>query len=333
MVGVAGSGKSTFAKRMKKNLGYFGETTKIISSDDYRMTIFGSLEEGNKKGNSVVVFERMKDDLRGVVKHSVYDQVVYDATNLNRGRRRSLYQNIKQWNSEAVVEIVYFSLPLHEIYLRNRNRAKEQGVYIPKEVIKHMYINMQVPRIGVDCDSIQVEGLKMFNDLDYQEGDTLAGRFINASVNGTQFELARLFDSHDCAPYHLESIDEHIEMCVKNALEPTLYPHSLVEVAKFHDLGKSVTKVMKTKDGVSKGTYQGHANVGANYFLNYKVFTERAFDYYDSDIMETIHQHMNAHQGLGKKNIKRNKLGEKTISLIEAFKEIDSQSRITGEGV
>lgn len=337
LVGVAGSGKSTFADNY---INTTDEKGKIFSSDDYRVKMFGSSKEGNKKGNSSTVFNKMNKDLMREIRKSKKDILVYDATNLTRKRRRALYNNAKNWSKgEVEVRIVYFSLPLIELFENNELRLRfEPEKYVPEDVILRMYKTLQVPRIGVDCDNFEVVGKPMFDydtlHLGLRNGLGFTKALHESSIKSMGGELDRLFESHDCEPYHLEDIDTHINMCVDSAWARDVDRGDwakIIRISQFHDLGKSITKQMIEKDGVDRATYREHANVSANYYLNYLNFMRRDFSLESQmDITETIHQHMNAHNGLGEKNIRNNKLDENVIYLCEEFAKIDNKSRIRG---
>lgn len=323
MAGVAGSGKSQHADKLMSELK--GDTV-LLSSDTYRLKMFGSLKVGNERANSRKVTTALHNDLIDVIKSGEFDTVILDAVNLSRKRRRSLYRRIKDISSEDVnVKIIFFSLPLQNITIQNNFRDGEKVV--PDSVIHDMYLQLQVPRVGVDCDSFEVLGFKMFDTLpEYGVFNTIAQQFIKSGRLGMSQELKRLTEGHDCAPHHLESIETHIEMCSLSAF--LLNDRNLFNVAMFHDLGKSISKKMVTKDGTTKAIYRGHANVSANYYLNYQVFTAKTFDNRQRMILEAIYQHMIAHQGLSHKNIRNNKLDDETLKLIERFREIDEISRI-----
>lgn len=81
LVGLAGAGKSTYAKTLRGNYA-------IHSSDDLRKEMFGDENENSKENNEKLFTElhkRIKDDLRKGV------NVIYDATNLNRKRRIAFF--------------------------------------------------------------------------------------------------------------------------------------------------------------------------------------------------------------------------------------------------
>lgn len=325
-VGVAGSGKSTYVKNQIDEIEEYGfGSTKYISSDKYRINMFGSLEEGNKKSGEV--FDRMKIDLVNALENDI-KYIYYDATNLSRRKRRNLYSVIKKANEDVEVVILYFSLPLKKIKAMNSQREGFERV--PDDVIERMYFNQQIPRKLVDCDRIVVLGdqLCMTYGQGYRDLDSLLRTVDDLWYN----ELSLVKQPHD-NPHHLESIDEHINMTITNTdvgISDELYYRQLKKmkiIAQFHDLGKGITKKIGN-DGVAR--YFGHANVSASYYLNYAFYRNGGAIYeYDEDVAEAIFQHMNGHQGMGDKNIRNNKLDDNLLRIIEEFAFIDSVSRIT----
>ena len=87
-----------------------------------------------------------------------------------------------------------------------------------------MYESLQVPRIGVDCDKIQVVGdYKAFED-----------------------EIAMIKGMKHDSPYHAEDVDTHIQMTIDGAKAQSESIHytkdEIVTLAELHDLGKGITK-------------------------------------------------------------------------------------------
>ena len=76
LVGLAGSGKSTYAKTLSDKYGY-----KIHSSDALRKEMFGDENANSREQNERMFAElhrRIKDDLKNGI------NVIYDATNINK---------------------------------------------------------------------------------------------------------------------------------------------------------------------------------------------------------------------------------------------------------
>ena len=329
MIGVAGSGKSTYIENIRKNTN---KVTFSFESDYYRKMMYGSLEEGNNHNKEV--FERMNEEFFGMIEWcnrlEVDSTIFYDATNLNRRKRRDIYKKIKWLKCDTNV-IAVMNFASMETLLENNNKRPEEKK-VPVDVIERMYKTIQVPRHGVDCDEIGATGEIFFTGYPMYTIDEV----FELSSEKICKELRRIRESHE-NPHHLESIDEHIEMCVSNAGEDV----EMKRVAIFHDLGKSLCKEVR-EDGIAR--YFNHATVSSYYFMNYIYSKAKAVtaDFYNEDeiyllpqelymfdALEVIHQHMCAHKTLGSKNIRNNKLNDELVEKIYRFAEIDSKSRIT----
>lgn len=305
LVGVAGSGKDTW---INERLDELTDKNYVVhSSDDIREELFGGLVQ-DKNG---VVFDTMKKRTLQSLNSEI--NVVYNATNINRKRRASLYREIKSKGHN--VGIVIFTRPLAWLLRSNKERPVEKQV--PEDVIKKMYINLQIPRKTVDCDAILVEGQQYFSDkiFDnyYECFDDILADTKDADIIE---ELMLNYQPHD-TPYHLEDINKHITMTIEASKSP-----NMKLLALFHDLGKGICK--------NGGRYIGHENVGAVYMLNAVWFGGKT----STDLPEVIYQHMNAHRGFTPTIIDRNKLDEGTMNLATYFaKNIDGPSRVVKEDI
>ena len=309
LIGVAGVGKSTYIKQNKT------EKSLVLSSDDLRIELFGSLEAGNKPDSTPIVFQTLHERMKEAVLSKKYDTIFYDATNLSRKLRKGFYQQFKKY---AEIEAVVLVKPLATIIEQNSKRVGFAKV--PESVIRRMYESLQVPRIGVDCDKIEVIG-------DFED---FAGEI--AMIKGMK---------HD-SPYHAEDVDTHIQMTIDGAKaqEPSIHytKDEIVTLAELHDLGKGITKKPSQSRGIahdyfveihgSHSMFANHQYVGAVYAL---VKFKDDLSVSHLKIVEAIYQHMKAHDGLTIKAIKSDKLDEDAVALIEDFAKIDSASRIVDE--
>lgn len=311
LIGVAGVGKSTYIKHHKT------EKSLVLSSDDLRIELFGSLEAGNQPEATPVVFKTLHDRMKEALLSKQYDTIFYDATNLSRKLRKGFYEQFKKY---AEIEAIVLVKPLATILEQNAQRSGFAKV--PESVIRRMYESLQVPRIGVDCDKIEVIG-------DYKD-------FAE--------EIAMIKGMKHDSPYHAEDVDTHIQMTIDGAKAQAESIHytkdEIVTLAELHDLGKGITKKPSRSKGVahdyfievhgSHSMFANHQYVGAMYAL-----VKLKDDLTDSNlkIVEAIYQHMKAHDGLTDKAIKTDKLDEATIALIEDFAKIDSASRIIDEKI
>ena len=313
LAGPPGSGKSTWARQKRKESDVY---CLLFESDAYRLNMFGTLEGRvqNQKLNTQL-FARMREDLLlyvGRAKNEGTDMnLIYDATNISRRRRIALYNEIKSKDKDAKVVVVVFYKLLEELFYTNEHREEKEQVPIVK--IKEMYVNMQPPRVGVDCDDMELVGTKLFEE---------DGQGAYSPTNLFRFEVGGFYTNlpHD-NPHHKETIRQHINMCV----EASNHNWLIQEVAEFHDLGKFVSR---TWDDRGFHTYKGHANLSAMYHFNVAFEEIKSGNRDYTMINEAILRHMDAHQGIGAKSILRNKLDDDTLALIENFKEIDNTSKL-----
>lgn len=303
MVGVAGSGKDTWINETMKREDV-SKSYHHHASDNIRMELYGYLKND---GNPQEVFDIMnKRTLKSLESGK---NVFYNATNINRKRRAALYTGAKSMGHD--VGIVYFMRPLQ--YLLDINTRREKHKKVPVEVIERMYKNIQPPRIEVDCDTFFIVGHPYFQEKAHEVVMSGLSSLVEATVcPHIKEELMLNYQPHD-TPYHLESINEHIDMTIENSETP-----NMKLVALFHDLGKGICK--------ENGTYYGHENVSANYMLNLLWYANIT----TYDLVEMVFQHMNAHQegGLGRRVISRNQIDIHLAEAIRRFAEIDSKSRV-----
>lgn len=305
LIGVAGVGKSTYIEQHKT------EKSLVLSSDALRIELFGDLEAGNAPEAIPVVFKTLHERMKEALLSKQYDTIFYDATNLSRKLRKGFYEQFKKY---AEIEAIVLVKPLATILEQNSQRSGFAKV--PENVIRRMYESLQVPRISVDCDKIEVIG----DFEDFAEEISM--------IKGMK---------HD-SPYHAEDVDTHIQMTIDGAKAQEYSTHytkdEIVTLAELHDLGKGITKKPSQSRGVahdyfvevhgSHSMFDNHANVGAMYAL---VKFKEELNKSNLKIIEAIYQHMNAHNGFSEKMIKKHKLDNSLLVLSNDFAKIDSNSR------
>lgn len=89
LVVVAGVGKSTYIQKVKT------EKSLVLSSDELRIELFGSLEAGNQPEAIPVVFKVLHERMKETLLSKQYDTIFYDATNLSRKLRKGFYEQFK----------------------------------------------------------------------------------------------------------------------------------------------------------------------------------------------------------------------------------------------
>lgn len=156
MVGLPGSGKTTFAHNIEKG-------AVVISSDIIRKELWGSEE---KQGDNKIVFEELE---KRVMENLAADKsVVYDATNIKAKKRKDfLYRLRKIPNVNTVCMLM--SVPYEQCLERNN----ERGRVVPEEVIERMYMNFEIPQIREGWNQINIIQPKLENYNIFKEMDRL----------------------------------------------------------------------------------------------------------------------------------------------------------------
>lgn len=129
LIGVPGSGKSTWAASQKAT---------VLSSDQMRLTLSGDETDQTIHGK---VFAAMRYLLRQRLVIGEQDTII-DATNIRRKDRKAWIQLALKFGARP--EAVYFNLSLEEALRRNRKRSR----VVPEDVIRSMFSKLQPP--GLD---------------------------------------------------------------------------------------------------------------------------------------------------------------------------------------
>jgi predicted kinase len=149
LIGIPGSGKSTFAKLLSQ-LGNY----QIISTDDIRTELYGDASiQGDWKQIKIEAIQRIYTSLQ------TGKSIIYDATNFKRGLRLEFLQKVKQklGKTHSPVWIGwYLNTPLETSIAWNQNRDRQ----VPESVIHRMYEILQ------NFPPVTAEGLTLINTVD-----------------------------------------------------------------------------------------------------------------------------------------------------------------------
>ena len=237
LVGLVGSGKTSYAKSL-------GEKIVIHSSDDLREEMFGDVNENSKDSNEKLFNElhrRIKEDLRNG------NDIVYDATNINRKLRMAFLREIKNIPCHKICVVV--ATPYYICLLNNKKRDRQ----VPDHVIKRMYMHFQPPHKSEGWDEIDIVSSCKEEDIaDY----TLAKLYNHAT--GIDY-------MNQCNFHHSLTLGEHCRKTATYILEH--YPENeLLHIAALlHDEGKVFTMTAVNSKGERDGNchYYQHHCVGA----------------------------------------------------------------------
>lgn len=122
MIGISGSGKTTWANRIKT------EDTIIVSADLIRQEYYG---DDRIQGDGKLVFDMLFERIRLCL--SAGYNVIVDNTSVTVEARKYLLNIAKEYNAETIAILVECSV---EQALENQKGRKRQ---VPESVIRHQY--------------------------------------------------------------------------------------------------------------------------------------------------------------------------------------------------
>lgn len=228
-VGISGSGKTYWSA------AYCTQNSRTVhhSSDIIRGELYGDEDD---QIHNAEVFEEMKKRTFASLMNG--DNVVYDATNLNRKRRKGLLKEIKtKFKGIETQAVIFAALPQSAI---GAQQSRERKVL--KEVIYRQVKQFQVPI--------------------YQEGFTHI-ELVNMTPCGAESFLRQNIIPHDSKWHTKENIIDHM-IHTGDAAAQMGEESILIAAARYHDIGKSFCK---TVDEDGEAHYRSHENVSAYFIL------------------------------------------------------------------
>lgn len=142
MVGIPGSGKSTFAKENYPDALY-------ISRDEVRFSIISEEDEYFSKEDKV--FDTFVDKINEGLRCS--KDVVADATHISYGSRLKLLGSLVDLDREKTKVIVVFMRTPLDVCIERNEKRKGTRSYVPISAIKNMYKCLTKPSF-TECEGI-----------------------------------------------------------------------------------------------------------------------------------------------------------------------------------
>lgn len=229
LVGIPGSGKSTYAKKLLEQ----NPDAVYLASDMIRKELYGSEAiVGDKNKVFRLLHSRVKEELKKD------KTVIFDATNLTRKARRNAFEDA---NGSVVKEVHIIWAPLHACIDRDKQRTRVVG----RKNIMRLATGFQAPWWDEGMHVIKVISTHPHNHEEY----------INRCVKAMRVP-------HD-NPHHKLDIWEHCKATHEHAVKSN-YPKSVIDAALFHDIGKPVTKSFSKSSNDSEiiAHYYQHDNIG-----------------------------------------------------------------------
>lgn len=247
MVGIPGSGKDYFIEHNNYLRDFI-----TVSTDQIR------IDNGYKQGEKANVFEIAHKTI--IDSLSLGKNVVFNATNLQRKFRVNLLHEIHSKFPDCYCKAYVILVPIK--LCKERNAQRDEFGRVPDEVIDHMVNSFQIP--------LESEGFDMVIGY-YPSQDIYCDSkgYIKKEYASIDLDVLNDFDQDN--PFHSLTLGQHMQATydyVKNHLPTHLDVvtiESLLTAAKFHDIGKLITKGYFDRKGNPSKTahYYGHENAGA----------------------------------------------------------------------
>ncbi|QPK89894.1 AAA family ATPase [Bacillus velezensis] len=322
MVGLAGSGKSTVAKELAKDR----KDIVIISSDNIRLELFG---DESYQGDNAKVFEEMRQRAKKSLKDGKH--VVYDATNINRKKRKAL---LSQLPKDVEKIALYMAIP-YKVTLR-QNEERERSV--PVNSIFGMYKNLQIPIYSEGWDKIifEYDNETLEDDLPKQYTDAVRAGVIYGregyelmSFLASEFmdHFFGVYDMPQDSKHHSLSVSRHIYYVYRHILENYEGDDKemMLWAALLHDIGKEECKSFYNR----KGEEARYANfIGHEYVGSQKAVTLLKKLNFGDEFIHNVVTLVQFHMYLLDENANREKLkayvGEEMYKKLEFLREADT---------
>ena len=303
MVGISGSGKTTYAHYMKN---MFVEPVEIVSSDSIREELYG---DESIQGDANKVFRIMLARTKQYLGEG--KSVIYDATNLSDRRRINLLKELKGYDCAKLCHVLIVDPR------ECSNNQKLRSRMVSDEVIYRQVQQFRPPHLSEGWDAITMDVYAPEDEsvyLDY---------FIKRMT---------AFDQHN--PHHSLSLNAH---CLKAFNESKQFNDDKISAAAmWHDFGKLMTQ---TFDDRRVAHYYSHENVSAYYYLLFEaesitlnmiseVYYEESHDHrYDYlDVAWLIAHHMDFYKDEKYLDKIRKRVGEKLFSKLYYVHECDERA-------
>lgn len=250
LIGLPGSGKTTFAKSVENEGNSKPCKIHVVSSDTMREKLYGSEEI---QGDPNEVFECVHKEIMDSL--DKYDEVIFDATNLNRKYRIAFIEKVKHEKPETNICAYLFVVPFHVLYERNQNRDRK----VPLDILWRMVKTFDPPFAGEGFDSIEInwsDEKSPFPSL------TKLREFNQDNKHHTLSLGTHMLKAADYCKHHYSEKDDSITNYKRDRV---------VEAAKFHDIGKITTKTFTDSkwNHTEDAHYYEHEHVGSYLYLNH----------------------------------------------------------------
>lgn len=241
VVGLPGSGKSTWISNKYSYDRLFTGGITILSSDQVRQELYNDI---NDQTHNEEVFQYIKD--KAVAKLELGHKVIIDATNLTRKSRKSITdyveQNISGFYEFGYIRFVVIATPYYKCLENNRKRDRQ----VPEEVITRMYKHFEFPTYMESVHKI----------------DIVYPFTIDKELYGMTPAYKNLMSYSHETPYHKMTVGHHMEE-THNIMKVMSNNRVMLSAAELHDIGKPFCKQYIEEESGKRARFLNHANVGS----------------------------------------------------------------------
>ncbi len=240
MIGLVGSGKSEYAKKLAAE-----NNAEIFSSDTLREEMFGDV---NHQADNDILFKELHKRIRECLVFG--KSAIYDATNINYKRRMEFLKSLNKIPCEKIA--VLMATPYEVCLERNAQRERK----VPEYVIKRMYMSFNVPFWYEGWDDIQIV---------YSEGAKWSTHLFEAIALGYPHPV---FNYNQNNKHHSLSLGEHMQKAYRficKNIEPHCGNTTLEMATALHDMAKPFCATYYNKKGEKSDEchYYDHQNTSA----------------------------------------------------------------------
>lgn len=261
MVGLAASGKSTYANHLAEDIG-----ATVFSSDALREEMFGDI---NYQGNNQKLFQELHKRIKNCLKSG--KNAIYDATNLNSKMRKAFLNELTKIPCEK--KCIIMATPFEQCIDNNSNRDRK----VPEDAMWRMSKSWQTPALFEGWDSIEIR---------YWEGS-------KRSVDAVDY-INSLMDFDQDNPHHALTLGHHMLRAYDLASGNPNNDIDITYAASLHDIGKAKCKTYVDYKGrkCKHAHYYGHENCGAYDVLFFDFYVDQT-DELTLAVSLLINLHMN----------------------------------------
>ena len=141
MVGIPGSGKSTFATRFCTHEIKYGHSCEIVSRDKIRFALIQGDEGYFSHENTV--WEKYVAQAANSLK--INEITILDATHLNTASRKKIINAIKEIYWEEDIELEAVVLNENVLTCLDRNKERTGRAYVPENIIYNINYQLTFP--------------------------------------------------------------------------------------------------------------------------------------------------------------------------------------------